>query len=49
MRLRPATADDTSWLLALVGEPRIAASLSTLAVEALREALDDPDNAVLVI
>jgi aminoglycoside 6'-N-acetyltransferase len=49
VRLRPATADDTSWLLALVGEPRIAASLSTLAVEALREALDDPDNAVLVI
>lgn len=49
MTLRPATADDGAWLLALVREPAVAASLSRLAPEDLRAALDDPQAAVLVI
>ncbi|HEV3001163.1 MAG TPA: GNAT family N-acetyltransferase [Solirubrobacteraceae bacterium] len=46
MRLRPATSEDREWLLALVGDERIAASLSTAAAAAIDAA--DGDEVLVV-
>jgi aminoglycoside 6'-N-acetyltransferase len=41
LRLRPATPDDRDRIVALLGDERVAAALSTMALEAFDEALGD--------